>query len=82
MVTTGKSSLCTKRVDVTTSGVFANPTGEDCVLYLGTGGDVNMKLKGETVSTVTKNMPQGINLVNVSEITPTGTTATDMQLWF
>ncbi len=82
MVTTGKSSLCTERVNVTTSGVFTNQEGRDCVLYLGTGGDVNMKLKGETEFEVTKNMPQGINLANVSEITPTGTTASDMQLWF
>ncbi len=87
MITTSKSSLGTKRQDVSLAGGIVTKEGanfnNDCVLYLGTGGDVNMTLIGEGgVYSVTKNLPQGVNLINVVGIDPTNTTAADIQLWF
>ncbi len=82
MITTGKSSLGTKRTAVSLAGGVVDverPNGS--AIYLGVGGDLNCRLVNETAFAITKNLGQGIQLLQVAEINPTSTTASEIQIW-
>lgn len=82
MNNTSSSKIGTKRTDVSLAGGVVNTEKPNWhVLYLGGGGDLNCRLENETSFKVTKNLPTGVVLLAVAEIDPSGTTATDIEIW-
>lgn len=52
-------------------------------LYVGTGGNVAIRMKGDSAAVVHKNVPSGSYLpCRATYVYSTGTTATDIVAWF
>lgn len=77
-VDSGPSGRCAA---VTTSDTNAQPVGRG--LFVGTGGNVTMRLVDDSADTLWKNIPSGSLLaVRPAFIRATGTTAADMVIVF
>ena len=61
----------------------STPVGDVRGVFVGTGGNVALRLIGDTSAVVHKNVPSGSYLpVRATYIYSTGTTATDIVAWF